>query len=272
MAQTLSASYPFQSPLLNFLAPSISHKSTFAARSRSHLLFGLPISQRPLTSYHTICRAYSSASSNPASIPDAENSDDSPTLRFTPVVPAPSDPKTPKPSSPFDNLIAETISATPAARRRGSSKRPSSLRDMREAYAAYSAAQGGYPKQGDIAGSMVMPGSASRSSTTVNASNMVSDSLERSLFQKRAVRTIKSRPSLGRTIEIDARVDIARGFQLLRRLAAQNRIKPDQYLQRFYERPGMRRKRQRRERWQARFHENFHRAVEKIKAMRRMGW
>lgn len=90
----------------------------------------------------------------------------------------------------------------------------------------------------------------------------------------RAVRTIHSRPSLGRTIEIDRErgVDLARGLSKLQYELTTNRVRRDQFRQRFHERPGLKRKRLKRERWRLRFKTSFIAIVDKVKEMRRQGW
>ena len=93
-------------------------------------------------------------------------------------------------------------------------------------------------------------------------------------IKPRAVRTIHSRPSLGRTIEIDRErgVDLAKGLARLQSELATNRVRRDQYRQRFHERPGLKRKRLKRERWRLRFKTGFIAIVDKVKEMRRQGW
>lgn len=268
MGQTILGSSPFQSPLLKFLTPSTPYKSSIAARCHSRLVFALTlsISQRPLTSHQIVRRASSSSSSNPARSLNAQNSEDaSRTARYTPVVPvatATIDPENPKSDySPFDGLLDDVLPSSPRPQR---GSRPTSLTSLREGY------DNERLRQGSIASGMMMRGSDRNAS--VRVSNEVSEDMTANIFRKRAVRTIKSRPSLGRTIEINGNVDIAKGLIMLKRLVTKNRIKRDLQTQKFYERPGLKRKRLRRERWRARFKETFHKTVEKVKAMKRMGW
>lgn len=270
MGQTLLRSCPFQSPLLNIGATSLPHKCSFTARFHSHLIFALPISQRPLTSHQTIRRA-SSSPSDPTGSSDAKSSNDPPgTRRFTPAS-VPSDPKSSKAPSPIDQLLDRTISSSPRGRRRGSeTTRSTSYEALRDGYNQFSAIASS-TRQGEIAGSMINPNDGSVN-TAVGASNTVAQDLAHHQFHPRRVRTLQSRPSLGRIVEIDSKVDIGKSLSILKKLVRTQNIKNDQQRQRFYERPGVRRKRLRRERWRARFKENFHNAVEKIKAMRRMGW
>ncbi|MCJ1429015.1 hypothetical protein MMC29_006928 [Sticta canariensis] len=250
----------FQSPLLNFLAPSIHHKPSFTPRSGSHLVFTLPAPQRPYNFHQTFRQNFSCSTSNPAEFQDAKSSNNPPvSLRFTPVAPA---------QSSSENLISDLLEDTLSSgsrsrnRRRGSLSRPSSLSLVQEAYA----------KQGEIASGMVMPPDYGLPETTVSASYKMANVINNLQSQPRASRSIHSHPSLGRAIEIQSRTDLARSFFQLNKLVRQNKVKHYQKMQRFHERPGVRRKRLQRERWRARFKDNFHNAVEKIKTMKRMGW
>lgn len=270
IGQTLLRSCPFQSPLLNFRAPSLPHKCSLTARLHSHLIFALPISQRPPNSHQSIRRA-SSSPSDPIGSSDAKSSNDPPgTQRFTPAS-VPSDPESSKAPTPIDQLLDRTISSSSRSRHRGSeSTRLTSYKTVREGFDQFSAIAGG-AQQGEIASSMFKPYDGS-ANTSVGVSNTVAENLTNHQFHPRRVRTIQSRPSLGRSVEIDSKVDIAKSFTMLKRLVRTQNIKNDQYKQRFYERPGVRRKRLQRERWRARFKKTFRNAVERIKAMRRMGW
>lgn len=90
----------------------------------------------------------------------------------------------------------------------------------------------------------------------------------------RATATIKSRPSLGRTVEVlsDRGMDLGRALKILEINCAVNSVRKDANRQRYYERPGMKRKRLKSERWRRRFKIGFKAVVAKVKAMRRKGW
>ncbi|KAH6856266.1 hypothetical protein B0I37DRAFT_366940 [Chaetomium sp. MPI-CAGE-AT-0009] len=83
---------------------------------------------------------------------------------------------------------------------------------------------------------------------------------------------LRLRPSTGRTVDIKGSVDLARGFRLLQRAVSQNRIKSDVRQAKFYERPALKRKRQKRERWQVRFKEGFRAAVVRAMELKGQGW
>jgi hypothetical protein len=86
--------------------------------------------------------------------------------------------------------------------------------------------------------------------------------------------TIKLGPNVGRTIELDASrgVDVARGLSLLSMLCARNKVKADQIRQKFHERPGMKRKRLKSQRWRRRFNEGFKDVVKRVQKLRKQGW
>ncbi|KAI4178341.1 MAG: hypothetical protein LQ346_007484 [Caloplaca aetnensis] len=90
----------------------------------------------------------------------------------------------------------------------------------------------------------------------------------------RAAATIKSRPSLGRTVEIlpDRGMDLGRAMRMLDINCNINNVRRDAQRQRYYERPGLKRKRLKSERWRRRFKIGFKAIVAKVKSMRRKGW
>lgn len=80
------------------------------------------------------------------------------------------------------------------------------------------------------------------------------------------------RPSIGRTVHLDGRVDLARGLGLLNTKVRVNKIAQDVAKQRFHERPGMKRKRLRSERWRARFKDGFKATCSRVQELARQGW
>lgn len=91
---------------------------------------------------------------------------------------------------------------------------------------------------------------------------------------KRAKRTVRSRPTVGRTVEVipDRGMDVGRALRNLDIACSQNRVKQDLMRQRFHERPGMKRKRLKSERWRKMFRESFKATVMRVREMRRKGW
>ena len=85
---------------------------------------------------------------------------------------------------------------------------------------------------------------------------------------------IRLGPTLGRTVEVNDRkkMDLGRAFRMLEIRCSQNGVRRDFNKQRFHERPGMRRKRLKSERWRARFKTNFKQVIRRVDEMRRKGW
>ena len=91
---------------------------------------------------------------------------------------------------------------------------------------------------------------------------------------KRAKRTVRSRPAVGRTVEVlpDRGMDVGRALSNLDMICALNRVRIDQSRQRFHERPGMKRKRLKSERFRRMFKQSFRATVLRVMEMRRKGW
>ncbi|KAI2628434.1 hypothetical protein GGS21DRAFT_243606 [Xylaria nigripes] len=88
-----------------------------------------------------------------------------------------------------------------------------------------------------------------------------------------AVRTpIRMVPRTGRTVHVKNNVDVARSFKLLATQVSQNRLRQSFYSQRFHERPGMKRKRLKSERWQKRFKRGFKATVARVRELTAQGW
>ncbi|KAL3428501.1 hypothetical protein PVAG01_02010 [Phlyctema vagabunda] len=83
---------------------------------------------------------------------------------------------------------------------------------------------------------------------------------------------LKLNPRLGRTVTVGGNVDLGRAMRLLEQSCARNKIRADFTRQRFYERPGMKKKRLRRVGWRKRFRQAFSATVIRVKQLRRQGW
>ncbi|KAI0841421.1 hypothetical protein F5Y06DRAFT_293917 [Hypoxylon sp. FL0890] len=79
-------------------------------------------------------------------------------------------------------------------------------------------------------------------------------------------------PRTGRTVHVGKNVDIARSFKLLSVQVFQNRIPNDVQQQKFHERPGLKRKRLKSQRWQRRFKKGFKACVSRVKELTKQGW
>ncbi|KAL8727181.1 MAG: hypothetical protein Q9166_006218 [cf. Caloplaca sp. 2 TL-2023] len=130
----------------------------------------------------------------------------------------------------------------------------------------FAAAQGERSRQGSIARGMNMP----------ELKDTISRQHDMIHIQEptRAVATIKSRPSLGRTVEVmpERGLDLGRALKSLEINCAINNVRGDAQSQRFHERPGAKRKRLHSLRWRRRFKMGFNAVVGKVRAMRRKGW
>lgn len=120
-------------------------------------------------------------------------------------------------------------------------------------------------RDGKIIGSMVLPGQNPGEATRAAATSLTSPS------KPRNTATIKSRPSLGRSVNVSP-AGVARAFQLLGYQLRDNNVKADQRRQRFHERPGLKRKRLKSERWRKRFSIAFKATLKKVHEMRKKGW
>lgn len=83
---------------------------------------------------------------------------------------------------------------------------------------------------------------------------------------------LRTVPRTGRTVHVKANVDVARSFKLLAMQVAQNGIRRQDYVQRFHERPGMKRKRLRMDRWQRRFKRGFKATISRVRELTAQGW
>lgn len=96
--------------------------------------------------------------------------------------------------------------------------------------------------------------------------------LQRNQMKSGPPEEMRLRPSTGRTVYRTGNVDVARSFQVLNRLVKVNKVKQDLQKQRFHERPGLKRKRQKSERWRKRFHHGFRAMVHRVVELRNQGW
>ena len=85
---------------------------------------------------------------------------------------------------------------------------------------------------------------------------------------------MKLNSTTGRIIQVETErgVDAATAFRRLAMRLAQNNVRRDAQQQRFYERPGLKRKRLKGVRWRKRFKEAFQGTVAKVVGLKRQGW
>jgi len=85
---------------------------------------------------------------------------------------------------------------------------------------------------------------------------------------------VKLNSSVGRTILVDqARgMDVGKAFRQLEIRCATNSVKKDFNRQRFHERPGLKRKRLKSERWRRNFKEAFRGTIKLVQGLKKQGW
>lgn len=253
------------SQVLQFLAPSVSYTLMYAITNPSYdTIAGLSISKRPFASYSPLLQAYYSATAAAApSDPDPRLISDKNSRERSEVralldesLPSPSRYNTSDSKAPPNFAPRSYTKTVPFS----SNINVVSSSDTMETH--YRKRKTSYP--GAIADNMHFTSPGHVSKDLVNSVTTV--------FKPRAVRTIKSHPSVGRTVEINSGQDLSRALRKLEMQCNANNVRRDQILQRFHERPGLKRKRLARERWRSRFKEGFYAVLCKVRAMRKKGW
>lgn len=81
-------------------------------------------------------------------------------------------------------------------------------------------------------------------------------------------------PNVGRLVAVDEKrgIDVGRAFRTMETQCKRNFVRQSFAQQRFYERPGLKRKRLKHERWIKRFKENFRGTVQLVQKMKKQGW
>jgi hypothetical protein len=83
---------------------------------------------------------------------------------------------------------------------------------------------------------------------------------------------IRCVPRTGRTIFVSRAADVVRSFKVLDRQCIANRVRADSFTQRYHERPGLKRKRLKRENWRKKFMNSFRATCKRVEDLRRQGW
>ena len=262
------------SPFLLFLTPSVSTPrfSVAAGNPQDLALFNLIHSQKRSFSIH---RPVSQASAAAVALPSSPESDSNESTSRDAKKHA------------VGNLLEEAgirsasssnISSTVAAPKKTVNRTLSSYETIRSAFSNQTIhSKQPVNRPGGIHSNMQFPGQPLSGGEQDGASlqtRQTAQSVKFTNLRPRAVRTIESSPSVGRTVELNASkgVDLARALRQLRFECTKNNVLKDQFRQRFHERPGMKRKRLQRERWRVRFNQGFRAMVQKVLAMRRKGW
>lgn len=265
------------SPLFTFLTPSIPPlwRSTTTPRQVLQLI---PKSLNSTSSsFHTTARGRVESSSTAA---DLDFLEDKPRPKPKQTLPSPASQRRPRNDiigSQLDSLLDATF-PTPDLAQRKSSAPPdeTSATIIETAFQNSMRTRDPGKYYQEIARKMQFPsGEMTSTSTAGTASRDAYRTLEYTQKKaKRATRTVRSRPTVGRTIEVipEKGVDFGRALRNLEISCAVNRVRQDLSRQRFHERPGLKRKRLKSERWRKMFKESFRATVMRVKEMRRKGW
>ncbi|KAL5596710.1 hypothetical protein BROUX41_006598 [Berkeleyomyces rouxiae] len=84
--------------------------------------------------------------------------------------------------------------------------------------------------------------------------------------------TVRLAPSTGRTVHLTPNTDAGSALRILNTRVRQNGLPKLVRLQRAHERPGLKRKRLKSERWRARFRESFLSTVSRVQELTKQGW
>ncbi|CCU76998.1 Ribosomal protein S21 domain-containing protein [Blumeria hordei DH14] len=89
---------------------------------------------------------------------------------------------------------------------------------------------------------------------------------------KAARQPIDLSPSSGRCVIITEKTDVMTAFKQMEVSCNKNRIRREANAQRFHERPGLKRKRLKQQRWRQRFLTGFKAVVNRVQELKRQGW
>ncbi len=276
---------PRATPLLSFLALSVSQSWWLIAASRSARNYLANTSRNSNSSFHnTACR---SAESTPIAVdiekpeknlsrPKPSNTPDFSFLKKPQKDSSNAPPKSSSRRFAADQNVAKLLDQTldslpnPAKREPSTSNMQSSADKTRKAWGSFLERERGARTPGQVAQSMDFPRPADLQGNP-SASLLNNIKIKPAV---RAKRTIRSRPTVGRTIEVyqEGGQHVAGALKKLEILCAVNKIRSDQFRQRFHERPGLKRKRLKSERWRKLFRASFRMTVARVQEMRRKGW
>lgn len=274
---------PRASPLLSFLAPSVSQSWWSVASSRSvrNHPANSPINSNP--SFHTTACRSAEPPPTPADVEKAQSNlsrPKSPSAADFSFLAKPqkasfntssksSASRRFAPDQDVAKLLDQTLDSlpNPAKRQPSTINIPTSADKTRKALGSFLERERGARKPGQVAQSMDFP------TPTENPQVSLLNNI-RLKPAVRAKRTIRSRPTVGRTIEVNQEggQHVASALKRLEILCSVNRIRADQSRQRFHERPGLKRKRLKSERWRRLFKASFKMTVARVQEMRRKGW
>lgn len=274
---------PRASPLLLFLAPSVSQSWWLIAASLPARSFPTKSPRIYNSSFHTTTCRSAEPSPVPADIEKPQNnlprSKTPNTADFSFLKKPQKDPSNTPPKSPpsrrfaADQTVAKLLDQTldslpnPAKREPSTPNIHTSADRTRNALGSFLERERGPRTPGQVAQSMNFPTPADNPQVSLLNNIRLKPAV-------RAKRTIRSRPTVGRTIEVNQEggQHVASALKKLDILCSVNRIRADLSRQRFHERPGLKRKRLKSERWRKLFKASFKMTVARVQEMRRKGW
>lgn len=266
-------------PLLSFLTHSTPPLWRSTAASRQLRLL-MPKSPRCTSSnFHTTTRRQRDNASSTAA--DLDFLEDKPQPKPEQISRSPASQRRPIDDilgSQLDSLLDSTFhTPTPAKRKSSEPADESSAAMIETAFQNSNRTRAPDKHYQEIFRKMQFP--PSQELTSAGTPRIVSRDANRTLENtqktpKRATRTVRSRPAIGRTIEVvpERGVDFGRALRGLEISCAVNKVKQDLSRQRFHERPGLKRKRLKSERWRKLFKASFRATVMRVREMRRKGW
>ena len=266
-------------PLFSFLAPSV--HSLWRSRTAFRQV-RLPMPKSPgyhRSNFHTTARQHRENDSTAADLDFLEPPPPKPTKTSGPL----SSERRPHGDilgSRLDSLLNSTFRAAnpPANPRKSGQADTMSGRAFRADTMIENAFRDSIRKRDadkhyyDIAGKMQFPPQEMSGAGTSLGAPQSTEIIRRGA--RRATRTVRSSPSVGRAIEVvpERGMDVGRALKSLNKLCLRNKVAADVRSQRFHERPGMKRKRLKSQRWRRQFKASFQATVMRVKEMRRKGW
>jgi ribosomal protein S21 len=99
------------------------------------------------------------------------------------------------------------------------------------------------------------------------------DKVARTLLPRAPPRPdIRLRPTTGRTVFVRNKGEIGPAVATVNRMAKRNGLAQMERAQRYHERPGLRRKRLKSQRWRDRFKKGFVATVQRVQELTKQGW
>ena len=269
------------SPLLPFLTPSIPLATWFSLSSHAQLLAAnARVSSCPR---RFVSSTSSSQASSPAAAPVPEDDEDNPPLESPDQIPnqssaTPSTHRLEVVNKLLDDAMSGRTFATahtqtsrfksPSAQTKNRER--TSADALKDAYAVYSTPRASNQGMSSFDTSRMLP------TKSVSSSQKLSHDVIFGIKRPAPLlpRLCRLGPSAGRSVEVDSTkgTNLTVGFQKLDIIVGINGVRRDAKSQRFHERPGLKRKRLKSERWRRKFKDGFRAIVDKVDTMRRQGW